>query len=77
MNSADDMDAAIRISTVSKLAVQLRYLGSIDLSLSNGSLGSPCARQLWRMRRSIEADPRFEAIWHRLADAQNPTFSVW
>lgn len=77
MDLADDMDAAIRISTVSKLAVQLRYLGSIDLSLSNGSLGSPCARQLWRMRRSIEADPRFEAIWHRLADAQNPTFSVW
>ena len=76
-DSAADMEAAIRASTVSKLAVQLRYLGSIDLSPASTSLGTVCVRRLWRMRRGIEDDPRFEAVWHRLADAQNPTFSVW
>ena len=80
---------------LSKLAVQLRYLSTIDLSLRNDSkleggdgfmrsdvlddaaASSPCARRLWRVRRSIEEDPRFDAIWHLMATMPNAIFSVW
>lgn len=73
---ASDVSAS-KPTSVSKLAIQLRYLMSIDLNRSSDERPSQCMRRLWRLRRTIENDPRFEAIWYRLAAAQNPTFSVW
>jgi len=78
----------LRTLSVHKLAMRLRYLIRADLPYvagnetaaapaSTAARPSPCAARLWRMRRAIEADPRFTAIWHRMAEMPLARFSVW
>ena len=77
----------LRSLSVHKLAMRLRYLTGADLPYAAGNetaaasaptgMPSPCATRLWHMRRAIEADPRFFAIWHRMAEMPLARFSVW
>ena len=70
---------------VHQLAMRLRFLQGIDLwsagSSNNSSLGSgtasECVELLWRMRRSIEEDVRFDAIAHRITMMPLARFTVW
>ena len=64
-------------SSLSKLAVRLRYLMSVDLVDGGGNGTSACAARLWRVRRRIEDDPRFDAVWHRMSAMVLPIFSVF
>ena len=38
---------------------------------------TPCTAQLWEMRRAIEEDPRYGAIWHSMATMPWAIFTVW